>query len=57
MTIRSFGESQRRTTGSGVVDYARDRRVEIIFQDLRGLEIIFEDQETDLQIEPTGGGR
>ncbi|EDX72760.1 OmpA family protein [Coleofasciculus chthonoplastes PCC 7420] len=51
MTIRSFGESQRRTTGSGVVDYARDRRVEIIFQDLRGLEIIFEDQETDLQIE------
>ncbi|MEQ8755448.1 MAG: OmpA family protein [Coleofasciculus sp. G1-WW12-02] len=57
MTIRSFGETQRRTTGSGVVDYARDRRVEIIFQDLRGLEIIFEDQETDLQIEPTGGGR
>ncbi|MEQ9484766.1 OmpA family protein [Coleofasciculus sp. F4-SAH-05] len=55
MTIRSFGESQRRTTGSGVVDYARDRRVEIIFQDLRGLEIIFEDQETDLQIESTGG--
>jgi len=51
MTIRSFGETQRRTTGSGVVDYARDRRVEIIFQDLRGLEIIFEDQETDLQIE------
>ncbi|MEQ9372800.1 MAG: OmpA family protein [Coleofasciculus chthonoplastes F3-SA18-01] len=57
MTIRSFGESQRRTTGSGVVDYARDRRVEIIFQDLRGLEIIFEDQETDLQIESTGGNQ
>ncbi|MEQ9359877.1 OmpA family protein [Coleofasciculus chthonoplastes] len=57
MTIRSFGESQRRTTGSGVVDYARDRRVEIIFQDLRGLEIIFEDQETDLQIESRGGDR
>ncbi|MEQ8995173.1 MAG: OmpA family protein [Coleofasciculus sp. B1-GNL1-01] len=57
MTIRSFGESQRRTTGSSVVDYARDRRVEIIFQDLRGLEIIFEDQETDLQIESRGGDR
>ncbi|MEQ9550847.1 MAG: OmpA family protein [Coleofasciculus sp. G3-WIS-01] len=57
MTIRSFGETQRRTTGSGVVDYARDRRVEIIFQDLRGLEIIFEDQETDLQIESRGGDR
>ncbi|MEQ9550845.1 MAG: OmpA family protein [Coleofasciculus sp. G3-WIS-01] len=56
MTIRSFGESQRRTTGSGVVDYARDRRV-VIFQDLRGLEIIFEDQETDLQIESTGGNQ
>lgn len=51
MTIRSFGETQRRTMGSGVVDYARDRRVEIIFQDLRGLEIMFEDQESDLQIE------
>jgi len=57
MTIRSFGESQRRTTGSGVGDYARDRRVEIIFQDLRGLEIIFEDQETDLQIESQRGDR
>ncbi len=57
MTIRSLGETQRRTTGSGVVDYARDRRVEIIFKDTRGLDIIFEDQEEDLQIEPTGGSR
>ncbi|MBE9125461.1 OmpA family protein, partial [Coleofasciculus sp. LEGE 07081] len=54
MMIRSFGESQRRTMGDDPVDYARDRRVEIIFQDLRGLEIIFETQETDLQIESTG---
>ncbi|MGB7443834.1 MAG: OmpA family protein [Coleofasciculaceae cyanobacterium] len=52
MTIRSLGESQRRTTGSDRVDYARDRRVEMIFQDARGLDIIFEEQETDLQIEP-----
>lgn len=57
MTIRSFGEMQRRTTGSDVLDYARDRRVEFIFQDTRGLDIIFEDQESDLQVEPRGGTR
>ncbi|NEP02100.1 MAG: OmpA family protein [Symploca sp. SIO2E9] len=56
MTIRSLGESQRRTTGNTIVDYARDRRVEFTFQDARGLEIIFEEQETDLQIE-SGGPR
>jgi outer membrane protein OmpA-like peptidoglycan-associated protein len=57
LTIRSFGEIERRTTGTDVVDYARDRRVEFIFQDTRGLEIIFENQETDLQVEPRGGSR
>ena len=51
MTIRSLGETQRETTGTGVLDYARDRRVELIFQDTRGLDIIFEDQENDLQPE------
>jgi outer membrane protein OmpA-like peptidoglycan-associated protein len=57
MTIRSFGETQRRTTGAEILDYARDRRAEFIFQDTRGLEIIFEEQETDLQPESTGGTR
>jgi outer membrane protein OmpA-like peptidoglycan-associated protein len=57
MTIRSLGERQRRTIGTERLDYARDRRVEFIFQDARGLEIIFEDQETDLQLEPRGGTR
>lgn len=57
MTIRSFGEMQRRTTGRDVLDYARDRRVEFIFQDTRGLDIIFEDQENDLQVEPRRGTR
>jgi len=52
LTIRSLGESQRRTSGDDRIDYARDRRVEMIFQDARGLDIIFEEQETDLQIEP-----
>ncbi|MUG91963.1 OmpA family protein [Scytonema sp. UIC 10036] len=51
MTIRSFGEKQRRTAGNSRIDTARDRRVEIIFQDTRGLEIILEEQENDLQIE------
>ncbi|ALF54705.1 cell envelope biogenesis protein OmpA [Nostoc piscinale CENA21] len=53
MTIRSLGEKQRRTSGNTVIDTARDRRVEIIFKDTRGLEIILEEQEKDLQIEPT----
>jgi outer membrane protein OmpA-like peptidoglycan-associated protein len=51
MTIRSFGERQRRTTGSQRIDYARDRRVEFVFKDVRGIDIIFEEQETDLQLE------
>ncbi|BBD57435.1 hypothetical protein NIES2109_02010 [Nostoc sp. HK-01] len=53
MTIRTLGEKQRRTSGNTVIDTARDRRVEIIFKDTRGLEIILEEQEKDLQIEPT----
>ena len=52
MRIRSFGETQRTSDGSDRIDYARDRRVEFIFLDTRGLEIIYEDTETDLQIEP-----
>lgn len=51
MTIRSFGERRLLTPGRDVVDFARDRRAEFIFQDTRGLDIIFETQESDLQIE------
>ncbi|MEM7715369.1 MAG: OmpA family protein [Cyanobacteria bacterium P01_A01_bin.68] len=52
MTIRSFGESQRKVPGgTDVVDYARDRRTEIIFKDIRGIELEIIDQEQDLQIE------
>lgn len=57
MTIRSQGESQRVSEGSGRVDYARDRRAEIIFKDIRGIDIIIEGQEQDLQIEPPRGRR
>ncbi|MEM1290976.1 MAG: OmpA family protein [Cyanobacteria bacterium P01_H01_bin.162] len=51
MRIIPLGESQRRTTGSTRLDYARDRRVEFEFSDTQGVEIIFESVETDLQIE------
>ncbi|MGD1875113.1 MAG: OmpA family protein [Mastigocoleus sp.] len=52
MTIRSFGESQRKVPGgTGVTDFARDRRVEIIFKDVRGVKLIIIEQEGDLQIE------
>lgn len=51
MTIRSFGERRLLTPGRDIVDFARDRRAEFIFQDTRGLEIIFENQESDLQLE------
>ncbi|MDY6902763.1 MAG: OmpA family protein [Cyanobacteriota bacterium] len=51
MTIRSFGERKLRTQENNVVDYARNRRVEILFFDVRGIDIEFENQERDLQIE------
>jgi outer membrane protein OmpA-like peptidoglycan-associated protein len=49
MTIRSFGESKRATQGNKKLDYARDRRVEVLFKDIRDIEVIV--QEDDLQIE------
>ena len=52
MTIRSFGERQLLTEENNRVDYARNRRVEVIFQDIRGVDIVFESQENDLKIEP-----
>lgn len=52
MTIRSFGETELLVTESDRVNYARNRRVEFIFQDLRGAAITFINQEEDLQLEP-----
>ena len=51
MTIRSLGETKRRSQGNSRIDTARDRRAELIFKDIRGVEIIIEEQENDLQIE------
>ena len=51
MIVRSLGETQRTTQTNQVIDYARDRRVEIEFKDIRDVEIQFENQELDLQLE------
>ncbi len=55
MTIRSFGEQQRISNGDTRLDFARDRRVELIYKDARNIEVIV--QEEDLQLEPAGGVR
>ena len=52
LTIRSWGETQLRVAETNRQNYARNRRVEFVFQDVRGLEINFVDQEGDLQVEP-----
>ena len=51
ITIRSLGESQFKKQGNSILEHAQNRRVEIFFHDLRGLDIIFEEQEEDLQLE------
>ncbi len=51
ITIRSLGESQLKKQGNTIWEHAHNRRVEIFFYDLRGLDIIFEEQENDLQLE------
>ena len=52
MTIRSQGEAQPVSPGQTKLDFARDRRTELIYRDAREIEVIV--QEDDLQIEPTG---
>ena len=51
MTILPLGESELEKPGNTIVDHAYNRRVEVIFRDLRGIDIIFEDQNADLQLE------
>ncbi len=52
MTIRSFGETELLVDETDRINYARNRRVEFVFSDIRGIEISFVNQETDLQVEP-----
>ena len=51
MTVRSLGETQRAAEGDRAIDYASDRRDEIEFTDVRDVEIKFENQQEDLQLE------
>ena len=51
MTILPLGESKLKQPGNTSLEHAYNRRVEINFQDLRGIEIIFEEQDSDLQVE------
>ncbi len=51
ITIRSFGETRLKSPRQGQIDYARDRRVEFIYRDIRGIELEVIEQEQDLQLE------
>jgi outer membrane protein OmpA-like peptidoglycan-associated protein len=51
MTIRSFGDRQRRSNERGVQPYALDRRVEFDYRDLRGSELEITNSLDDLQPE------
>ena len=51
MTILPLGELKLKQPGNTSLEHAYNRRVEIEFQDLRGIDIIFEEQNTDLQLE------
>jgi outer membrane protein OmpA-like peptidoglycan-associated protein len=49
ITIRSLGETRPKSPRQSQLDYARDRRVEFIYRDIRGIELEIIDQEQDLQ--------
>ncbi|MEI6329103.1 MAG: OmpA family protein [Pseudanabaena sp. ELA645] len=57
MTVKTFGESKLISPNREIIDFARDRRVEIEFTDIRDVEIRFENQESDLQLESPDGQR
>jgi outer membrane protein OmpA-like peptidoglycan-associated protein len=52
MTLRSLGETALLVEETDRTNYARNRRVEFVFRDVRGAEITFINQEADLQVEP-----
>lgn len=51
MTLRSFGETALLVAETNRTNFARNRRVEFVFKDVRGVSITFVNQERDLQIE------
>ena len=52
MTLRSFGETALLVEETDRTNFARNRRVEFVFKDVRGVDITFVNQENDLQVEP-----
>lgn len=50
-TIRLLDKSKLKTSENTALEHAHNRRVEIEFQDLRGIDIILEEQDSDLQLE------
>jgi outer membrane protein OmpA-like peptidoglycan-associated protein len=51
ITIRSLGETRPKSPSQTQLDYARDRRVEFIYRDIRGIELEIIQQEQDLQLD------
>lgn len=51
ITIRSYGKSRIKAPHSDVVDYAKNRRAEFLYRDIRGIELEVIEQEGDLQLE------
>jgi outer membrane protein OmpA-like peptidoglycan-associated protein len=55
VTIRSYGETRLKTRRNNILDYARERRVEFLYRDIRGIELEIIEQENDLQLERRRG--
>lgn len=51
MIIQPLGESKLKKPGNTSLEHAYNRRVEIKFHDLRDMDILFEEQDADLQPE------
>jgi outer membrane protein OmpA-like peptidoglycan-associated protein len=51
ITIRSSGETRLKSPRHNALDYARDRRVEFFYHDIRGIQLEVIEQENDLQLE------
>ena len=51
ITIRSYGKSRIKAPHRDVVDYAKNRRAEFLYRDIRGIELEVIEQQDDLQLE------
>jgi outer membrane protein OmpA-like peptidoglycan-associated protein len=55
ITIRSYGETRLKSPNHSIFDYARDRRVEFQYRDIRGIQLEVIEREDDLQLERRRG--